>query len=239
MRERWETSDHPVVHKIQDINESVFKKTDAAMSFKEICRRDPYFSLPDLVYDVQEIVKPVLKAYNQGETEELEKYCSPEIVERCKAQHKICDMQGTFYDNKILHISEVEVREIKMMGDTPLIIVGVSNSRKGADLECSTDMHVHTLRFDGSLLLVSSLRANSLKVLIPPSLRSSLSPEQSAFISGRQILDGPLILNKIIDWYKKRKKKLMLFKVDFEKAFDSISWKYLDYMLHKMSFGSR
>nr|GEV68414.1 mitochondrial import inner membrane translocase subunit TIM44-2 [Tanacetum cinerariifolium] len=33
-------------------------------------------------------------------------------------------MQGTFYDNKILHISEVEVRETKMMGDTPLIIVG-------------------------------------------------------------------------------------------------------------------
>nr|GFC24734.1 RNA-directed DNA polymerase, eukaryota [Tanacetum cinerariifolium] len=31
----------------------------------------------------------------------------------------------------------------------------------------------------------------------------------------------------------------MLFKVDFEKAFDSVSWKYLDYMLHKLGFGSR
>nr|GEY76180.1 hypothetical protein [Tanacetum cinerariifolium] len=86
---------------------------------------------------------------------------------------------------------------------------------------------------------VSSLRVNSLKVLIPPSLRSSLRPEQSAFILGQKVLDGPLILSEIIDWYKKRKKKLMLFKVDFEKAFDSVSWKYLDYMLHKMGFGSR
>nr|GFA08896.1 RNA-directed DNA polymerase, eukaryota, reverse transcriptase zinc-binding domain protein [Tanacetum cinerariifolium]GFA09615.1 RNA-directed DNA polymerase, eukaryota, reverse transcriptase zinc-binding domain protein [Tanacetum cinerariifolium] len=42
------------------------------------------------------------------------------------------------------------------------------------------------------------------------------------FPQGRQILDGPLILSEIIDWYKKRKKKLLLFKVDFEKAFDSI-----------------
>nr|GEZ14308.1 RNA-directed DNA polymerase, eukaryota, reverse transcriptase zinc-binding domain protein [Tanacetum cinerariifolium] len=58
-------------------------------------------------------------------------------------------------------------------------------------------------------------------------------------IHGRQILDGPLILSEIIDWYKKRKKKLMLFKVDFEKAFDFVSWKYLDYMLHKLGFGSR
>lgn len=124
MRERWETSDHPVVHKIQDINESVFRETDAAMSFKEIRRRDPYFSLPDFVSDVQEIVKPVLKAYTKGETEVLEKYCSPEIIERCKAEHRVCEMQGTFYDNKILHISEVDVRETKMMGDSPLIIVG-------------------------------------------------------------------------------------------------------------------
>ncbi|XP_071726762.1 mitochondrial import inner membrane translocase subunit TIM44-2-like [Rutidosis leptorrhynchoides] len=124
MRERWETSDSRVVHKLHDINESVFKETDAAMSFKEIRRRDPYFSLPDFVSDVQEIVSPVLKAYIKGESEVLEKYCSPEIVERCKAEHRVCEQQGTFYDNKILHISEVDVRETKMMGDSPLIIIG-------------------------------------------------------------------------------------------------------------------
>ncbi|GJW52934.1 RNA-directed DNA polymerase, eukaryota, reverse transcriptase zinc-binding domain protein [Tanacetum coccineum] len=65
------------------------------------------------------------------------------------------------------------------------------------------------------------------------------NPEQSAFISGRQILDGPLILSEIIDWYKKRNKKLMLFKVDFEKAFDYVSWRYLDYVLDKLGFGIR
>ncbi|CAN6479460.1 unnamed protein product [Victoria cruziana] len=41
MRERWETSDNPVVHKIQDLNETVFGETAAAISFKEIKRRDP------------------------------------------------------------------------------------------------------------------------------------------------------------------------------------------------------
>nr|GEV71902.1 RNA-directed DNA polymerase, eukaryota, reverse transcriptase zinc-binding domain protein [Tanacetum cinerariifolium] len=44
---------------------------------------------------------------------------------------------------------------------------------------------------------------------------------------GRIIIDGPLILSEIIDWYKKRKKKLMLFEVDFEKAFNSVTRTYI------------
>ncbi|KAL8536301.1 hypothetical protein ACS0TY_011791 [Phlomoides rotata] len=123
MRERWETSDHPVVHKIQDISETVLGESDAAMSFKEIRRRDPAFSLPEFVAEVQEVVKPVLNAYFKGDTEVLQKYCTTHVIERCKAEHKACESQGVFFDNKILHISDVEVRETKMMGDTPIIIV--------------------------------------------------------------------------------------------------------------------
>ncbi|GJW01065.1 putative RNA-directed DNA polymerase, eukaryota, reverse transcriptase zinc-binding domain protein [Tanacetum coccineum] len=65
--------------------------------------------------------------------------------------------------------------------------------------------------------IVAKILANRLSKVID----SIISPEQSAFINGRQIVDGPLILSETIDWYKKRKKKTMLFKVDFEKAFDS------------------
>ncbi|GKA49620.1 protease 2-like protein isoform X1, partial [Tanacetum coccineum] len=114
-RERWETIDHPVVHKIQDINESVFKETNATMSFKEVRRRDPYDTVahPSLYFLKYLITNNIfLICIFKGETEELEKYCSLEIVERCKAQHKICDMQGTFYDNKILHISKVEMPDL-------------------------------------------------------------------------------------------------------------------------------
>nr|GEV32138.1 RNA-directed DNA polymerase, eukaryota, reverse transcriptase zinc-binding domain protein [Tanacetum cinerariifolium] len=66
-----------------------------------------------------------------------------------------------------------------------------------------------------------------------------VSKEQSAFISSRQILDGPLIISEIIQWYKKRKKKMLIFKVDFEKAFDSVSWKYLNFILDRLGFGSK
>ncbi|KAK9282158.1 hypothetical protein L1049_005070 [Liquidambar formosana] len=137
VRERWETSDHPVVHKIQDLNESVFGETAAALSFKEIRRRDPSFSLPEFVAEVQEMVKPVLTAYIKGDNETLKKYCSPEVIERCKLEHGAYQSQGIFFDNKILHISEAEIRETKMMGSTPIIIVAFQTQQ----VYCVRDRH--------------------------------------------------------------------------------------------------
>nr|GEW90194.1 RNA-directed DNA polymerase, eukaryota, reverse transcriptase zinc-binding domain protein [Tanacetum cinerariifolium] len=81
--------------------------------------------------------------------------------------------------------------------------------------------------------IVPKLLANRLSSVI----NNIVSPTQSAFISGRQILDGPFMVSEIIDWYKKRNKLLMILKVDFEKAFDSVSWNYLNYILLHMGFG--
>jgi len=67
-------------------------------------------------------------------------------------------------------------------------------------------------------------------------MSSVISETQSAFIHGRQILDGILISNEIVEDAKRLKKDLLLFKVDFEKAFDSIDWSYLDAVMKKMNF---
>lgn len=46
---------------------------------------------------------------------------------------------------------------------------------------------------------------------------------QNAFIKGRYTLDGVLIANETMDYIKKARKKALIFKVDFEKAYDSAS----------------
>ncbi|KAI3507508.1 hypothetical protein L1887_22495 [Cichorium endivia] len=66
-----------------------------------------------------------------------------------------------------------------------------------------------------------------------------VSHEQSAYIEGRNITDGPLILNELITWAKKTKKKMMVFKVDFDKAFDSLNWGFLDSVMEQMNFSAR
>ncbi|GKC07545.1 RNA-directed DNA polymerase, eukaryota [Tanacetum coccineum] len=41
--------------------------------------------------------------------------------------------------------------------------------------------------------------------------RGLVSNTQSAFVAGRQILDGPFILNEVLDWCKRKKKKALFF----------------------------
>ncbi|GAV67805.1 Tim44 domain-containing protein [Cephalotus follicularis] len=153
MRERWETSDNPIVHKIQDVSETIFQETDSAQSVKEIRRRDPSFSLPDFVSEVQEAIRPVLNAYFKGDIETLKKFCSPEVIDRCIAEHKAYQSHNMFFDNRILHISEVEVRETKMMGTSPLIIVAFQTQqvycvrdREGVIKEGGKDT-IHTIYY--------------------------------------------------------------------------------------------
>ncbi|XP_071741317.1 uncharacterized protein [Rutidosis leptorrhynchoides] len=66
-----------------------------------------------------------------------------------------------------------------------------------------------------------------------------ISPVQTTFISGRQILDGPLMLSEIIDWYKRKNKKMLMFKVDFEKAYGSVNWEYLLSMLSILGYADK
>ncbi|GKD20532.1 hypothetical protein Tco_1222235, partial [Tanacetum coccineum] len=59
--------------------------------------------------------------------------------------------------------------------------------------------------------IIAKILANRLSKVID----KIVSKEQSVFIAGRQILDGPIILNEIIEWHT-QKKQLLIFKVDFE-----------------------
>ncbi|MCH91218.1 LINE-1 reverse transcriptase like, partial [Trifolium medium] len=74
--------------------------------------------------------------------------------------------------------------------------------------------------------------ANRLKRI----LGKLISKCQSAFLPQRQILDGVVVLNELIDLAKRRKDECLLFKVDFERAYDTVSWYFLKRMMIKMGF---
>ena len=66
-----------------------------------------------------------------------------------------------------------------------------------------------------------------------------ISENQSAFLSGRFILDGPLMVNELMGWIKKKGRQAFMLKLDFEKAYDNVNWDFLLTTLDQMGFPTR
>ncbi|GJY82238.1 RNA-directed DNA polymerase, eukaryota, reverse transcriptase zinc-binding domain protein, partial [Tanacetum coccineum] len=88
----------------------------------------------------------------------------------------------------------------------------------------------------GSLYkIIAKILANRLVVF----LGDIVNEVQSAFVANMQNIDGMFILNELFHWCKKKKKHTMIFKLDFEKAYDSVRWDYFDDVLKFFGFGDR
>ncbi|XP_071738932.1 uncharacterized protein [Rutidosis leptorrhynchoides] len=83
--------------------------------------------------------------------------------------------------------------------------------------------------------IIAKLLSNRIRKVIP----SLVGFEQSAFIKGRNILDGALIANESISYLKHERAKSLIFKVDFEKPFDCLNWDFLMEIMQIMGFGAK
>ena len=83
--------------------------------------------------------------------------------------------------------------------------------------------------------IISKILSSRLKDVIG----SLIDESQSAFVENRQILDGALIANESLTWLKKRKIPGSLIKLDFQKAYDSVNWSFLEIVMVKLGFGRK
>ncbi|GAU42583.1 hypothetical protein TSUD_302990 [Trifolium subterraneum] len=73
---------------------------------------------------------------------------------------------------------------------------------------------------------------------IRPYMNSLVSPFQSSFIPSRSTSDNAIIAQEIVHYMhnKKGKKGHLLFKIDFEKAYDRVNWDFLKLTLQDFGF---
>ncbi|GKC64178.1 hypothetical protein Tco_1096776 [Tanacetum coccineum] len=91
---------------------------------------------------------------------------------------------------------------------------------------CNSSFITHVPKVDDPLTIgdfkpISLIRCKY-KIIVKV-LANRLSKVISAVVGEVQIIDGPLMADEIISWERKQKRRLMLFKVDFDKASDSLS----------------
>ncbi|GKV29208.1 hypothetical protein SLEP1_g38154 [Rubroshorea leprosula] len=80
--------------------------------------------------------------------------------------------------------------------------------------------------------IIAKLLANRLRQVMD----GLIGEQQMAFLSGRQLSEGVVIANEVLDEAKRKKLKTFAFKVDFEKAYDKVSWNFLEFMMMSMGF---
>ena len=66
-----------------------------------------------------------------------------------------------------------------------------------------------------------------------------INDSQYGFIKGKYIMDGVVSLHEIIHEVKRKKQSGVIFKVDFEKAYDKVNWNFLHNMMVKKGFGDK
>jgi hypothetical protein len=65
-----------------------------------------------------------------------------------------------------------------------------------------------------------------------------ISPSQIAFMHGRNILEGVVILHETIHELHKKKLNGLILKIDFEKVYDNVKWTFLLQSLQMKGFSS-
>jgi hypothetical protein len=63
-----------------------------------------------------------------------------------------------------------------------------------------------------------------------------VSPTQTAFICGQNILEGVVILHETIHELHRKRLNGVILKIDFEKAYDKVKWPFLFQTLRMKGF---
>jgi hypothetical protein len=66
-----------------------------------------------------------------------------------------------------------------------------------------------------------------------------VNPTQTAFMRGRNILDGVVIIHETVHELHRKKLSGVIFKIDFEKAYDKVKWPFLLQTLRMKGFSPK
>jgi hypothetical protein len=74
---------------------------------------------------------------------------------------------------------------------------------------------------------------------LTPYAEKLISKTQTAFIPGRFILEGVVILHEVLHEIRIKKSQGVILKLDFEKAYDKVHWGFMFEVLRRKNFAPK
>lgn len=101
------------------------------------------------------------------------------------------------------------------------------NPESAADFRSITLLNV-------SFKVISKVLVNRLR----PIMLKLIGPHQNSFLPGRSTMDNVILTQEVVHVMnnKRRKKNTMIIKIDLQKAYDSVSWDFLESTLQEFGF---
>jgi len=122
LKEKYETSDHPVVHKVEEVKEKLFAGSESSRAMREIRTRHPGFDMIKFVQSIKVDAPAVTKAFLKHDLDTLKLHCGKDLLERFEGIFKHFKQQEVYEDPTILFVGDVEIVEVRQMEDDPFII---------------------------------------------------------------------------------------------------------------------
>lgn len=124
-RNIWETSQNPIVYRLYNVYEGIFKENEYAEAVKEFKRIDPEFNVDQMTKEIEEeIVPKVLTGYLRGQMDQLETLCDGEALNGIKASIKLRMESKRKMDSSILNIDHLTILAMKNVDKVgPIVVV--------------------------------------------------------------------------------------------------------------------
>ncbi|XP_027337220.1 uncharacterized protein LOC113850897 [Abrus precatorius] len=151
---------------------------------------------------------------------------------RKKKKKKKCNKKGKL-NKGIVHLEEELVKPFSLKEIRDEIWSCEGNKSLGPD---GCPQHLNEFWHVSLIGCMYKCIAKCLSIRLEDVIAKLVSDNQSTFVGGRNMLDGVVVANETIDFVKNERNPCLVFKVDFEKAYDSVNWGFLDYMLGRFGF---
>ena len=104
--------------------------------------------------------------------------------------------------------------------------------------KCPRAENIKQFRTIALINVIFKLVSKAFAARLSPVAHRVISRSQSAFLKGRLIHDGDLALHEVVHELKSKNLPAVVLKLDFEKAYDRVSWAFLREVLTRKGFES-